>query len=69
MALLASAETARTNRRRGTAADGVTFWHTLYLGTTRYNMAPGTPDPDAADPEPDAADPDPDGGRVGMRPP
>jgi hypothetical protein len=30
---------------RGSAADGVTFWHTLYLGTTRYNMAPGTPDP------------------------
>src|SRR6201996_5345077 len=46
MTLLASAETARANRRRGTAADGVTFWHTLYLGTTRYNMAPGTPDPE-----------------------
>jgi hypothetical protein len=45
MTLIASAETARVNRRRGTAADGVTFWHTLYLGTTRYNMAPGTPDP------------------------
>jgi hypothetical protein len=45
MTLIASAETARANRRRGTAADGVTFWHTLYLGTTRYNMAPGTPDP------------------------
>jgi hypothetical protein len=43
--LTASAETARVNRRRGTAPDGVTFWHTLYLGTTRYNMAPGTPDP------------------------
>ena len=49
MPLLASAESARVNRRRGTAADGVTFWHTLYLGTTRYNMAPGTPDPDAAE--------------------
>jgi hypothetical protein len=47
MTLTASAETARSNRRRGSAADGVTFWHTLYLGTTRYNMAPGTPDPDA----------------------
>jgi hypothetical protein len=47
--LIASAETARANRRRGSAADGVTFWHTLYLGTTRYNMAPG-----AADPAPDA---------------
>ena len=45
MTLIASAETARVNRRRGTAPDGVTFWHTLYLGTTRYNMAPGTPDP------------------------
>jgi hypothetical protein len=45
MTLLASAEAVRTNRRRGAAADGVTFWHTLYLGTTRYNMAPGTPDP------------------------
>jgi hypothetical protein len=45
MTLVASADTARVNRRRGSAADGVTFWHTLYLGTTRYNMAPGTPDP------------------------
>ena len=43
--LIASADTARANRRRGSAPDGVTFWHTLYLGTTRYNMAPGTPDP------------------------
>ena len=46
MTLIASAEQARVNRRRGQAADGVTFWHTLYLGTTRYNMAPGTPDPE-----------------------
>jgi hypothetical protein len=45
MTLVASADAARVNRRRGTAADGVSFWHTLYLGTTRYNMAPGTPDP------------------------
>jgi hypothetical protein len=45
MPLMTSAETAQANRRRGTAADGVTFWHTLYIGTTRYNMAPGTPDP------------------------
>jgi hypothetical protein len=45
--LIASAETARANRRRGSAPDGVTFWHTLYLGTTRYNMTPGTPDPAA----------------------
>ena len=45
MTLIASAETARANRRRGSAPDGVTFWHTLYLGTTRYNMAPGTPEP------------------------
>ena len=49
MPLIASAETARVNRRRGRAADGVTFWHTLYVGTSRYNMAPGEPDP-----EPDA---------------
>jgi hypothetical protein len=49
MPLTTSFETARANRRRGTAADGVSFWHTLYIGTTRYNMAPGTPDP-----EPDA---------------
>jgi hypothetical protein len=47
MTLIASADTARVNRRRGSAVDGVTFWHTLYLGTTRYNMAPGAPDPDA----------------------
>jgi hypothetical protein len=47
MTLIASADTARANRRRGAAADGVTFWHTLYLGTTRYNMAPGTPEPAA----------------------
>ena len=45
MTLIASAAAARVNRRRGSAVDGVTFWHTLYLGTTRYNMAPGTPDP------------------------
>ena len=48
MTMTASADTARSNRRRGSAADGVTFWHTLYLGTTRYNMPPGTPDPDAS---------------------
>lgn len=47
MPLMASAEQVRANRRRGQAADGVTFWHTLYLGTSRYNMAPGTPDPPA----------------------
>ena len=47
MSLIATAETASVNRRRGSAVDGVTFWHTLYLGTSRYNMAPGTPDPAA----------------------
>ncbi len=52
MTVTASADTARVNRRRGTAADGVTFWHTLYLGTTRYNMAA-----DAADPAADALSP------------
>jgi hypothetical protein len=45
MTLIATASAARVNRRRGSAAYGATFWHTLYLGTTRYNMAPGTPDP------------------------
>ena len=46
MPVIATAEDAKVNRRRGSAADGVTFWHTLYMGTTRYNMAPGTPDPE-----------------------
>jgi hypothetical protein len=46
MPVVATAEDARVNRRRGTAADGVTFWHTLYIGTSRYNMAPGAPDPE-----------------------
>jgi len=45
MPVIATADDARVNRRRGAAADGVTFWHTLYIGTSRYNMAPGTPDP------------------------
>lgn len=47
MTITVPADAARAHRRRGSAADGVTFWHTLYVGTTRYNMAPGTPDPDA----------------------
>ena len=47
MPVIASADTARVNRRRGSAADGVTFWHTLYIGTSRYNMASGEADPDA----------------------
>jgi hypothetical protein len=46
MPVIATADDARVNRRRGSAADGVTFWHTLYIGTSRYNMAPGAPDPD-----------------------
>jgi hypothetical protein len=45
MTLIATAEAARANRRRATAGDGMGFWHTLYLGTTRYNMAAGEPDP------------------------
>jgi hypothetical protein len=45
MTLVATAETARANRRRAIAGDGMGFWHTLYLGTTRYNMAAGEPDP------------------------
>jgi hypothetical protein len=47
--LIATAEAARANRRRATAGDGMGFWHTLYLGTTRYNMTAGD-----ADPPPDA---------------
>jgi hypothetical protein len=46
MTVIATAADAIVNRRRGSAADGVTFWHTLYIGTSRYNMAPGTPDPE-----------------------
>jgi hypothetical protein len=46
MPVIATADDARVNRRRGAAADGVTFWHTLYIGTSRYNMAPGAPDPE-----------------------
>jgi len=45
MTLIATAEAARTNRRRATAGDGMGFWHTLYLGKTRYNMAADEPDP------------------------
>jgi hypothetical protein len=45
MTLIATAEAARANRRRATAGDGMGFWHTLYLGTTRYNMASGDADP------------------------
>lgn len=46
MTLVATAETAKSHRRRATAGDGMGFWHTLYLGTTRYNMAAGAADPD-----------------------
>jgi hypothetical protein len=46
MPVIATADDARVNRRRGSAADGVSFWHSLYIGTSRYNMAPGTPDPE-----------------------
>ncbi len=52
MTLVVTAEAARANRRRATAGDGMGFWHTLYLGTTRYNMAAGE-----ADPPPDAVFP------------
>jgi hypothetical protein len=45
MALIATAEAVLANRRRATAGDGMGFWHTLYLGTTRYNMAAGEADP------------------------
>jgi hypothetical protein len=45
MTLVATTDTALTNRRRATAGDGMGFWHTLYLGTTRYNMAAGVTDP------------------------
>jgi len=49
MTLIATAEAAQANRRRATAGDGMGFWHTLYLGTTRYNMAA-----DQAEPAPGA---------------
>jgi hypothetical protein len=52
LTLIVTAEAAQSNRRRATAGDGMGFWHTLYLGTTRYNMAPGE-----ADPPPDAVFP------------
>lgn len=45
MTLFATTEAVRANRRRAKAGDGMGFWHTLYLGTTRYNMAPGEADP------------------------
>jgi hypothetical protein len=45
MSLIATAEAAHTNRQRAVAGDGMGFWHTLYLGRTRYNMAPGEADP------------------------
>ena len=45
MTLIATAEAARANRKRAVAGDGMTFWHTLYLGRTRYNMAPDEADP------------------------
>jgi hypothetical protein len=43
--IIAATPAAAVNRRRGSAADGVTFWHTLYIGTSRYNMQPDEPDP------------------------
>jgi hypothetical protein len=45
MLIAASSDVASRNRRRGSAADGVTFWHTLYIGTSRYNMGADEPDP------------------------
>jgi hypothetical protein len=45
MTLIATAEAVRGNRKRAVAGDGMGFWHTLYLGRTRYNMAPGEADP------------------------
>ncbi len=45
MTLIATTEAARANRKRAVAGDGMGFWHTLYLGRTRYNMAPGEADP------------------------
>jgi hypothetical protein len=46
MPVITTADEARVNRRRGQASDGVSFWHTLYIGTSRYNMAEGAPDPE-----------------------
>lgn len=45
MTLIATAEAARTTRQRAVAGDGMGFWHTLYLGRSRYNMASGEADP------------------------
>jgi hypothetical protein len=45
MTVIVTAEAARTHRKRAVAGDGMGFWHTLYLGRTRYNMAPGDPEP------------------------
>lgn len=47
MILIATAEAARVNRKRAMAGDGMGFWHTLYIGLTRYNMVPGEADPSA----------------------
>jgi hypothetical protein len=47
MTVIVTAEAARTHRKRAVAGDGMGFWHTLYLGRTRYNMSPGDPDPPA----------------------
>ena len=52
MTLIATADAARVHRKRAVAGDGMGFWHTLYLGRTRYNMAQGE-----ADPPPDALTP------------
>lgn len=49
MTLIATAEAARVHRKRAVAGDGMGFWHTLYLGRTRYNMAPDEPDPPAGE--------------------
>lgn len=46
MTVVATADAARVNRRRGSAAHGARFWHSLYIGTSRYNMAEGATDPD-----------------------
>lgn len=49
MTVVATTDAARVNRRRGSAPYGAAFWHTLYIGTSRYNMAPGTPEPSPED--------------------
>ena len=48
MHLIATAEAARTGRKRAVAGDGMRFWLTPYFGSTRYDTA-GREAPSSAD--------------------